>query len=197
MAEDPMLQMATQAQQRARETKREEILSNSPTAQYMQGRQLFQTYIIFKLPTSRLTQRSRVARIEVLTKMLIRRFGDVLEVAITPPPKPEDPDPPSLVDTANKQLTVDTATMSLIRAAEELMVLTRTMKELWLLGGLDTLVADQNNEEKEKRRKMKEDENTVVKGMLEWLEKNGSRFGEGSDESAAVKEEVDVEMVSD
>lgn len=138
-----------------------------------------------------------VARIEVLTKMLIRRFGDILEVAITPPSKPEDPDPPSLVDTANKQLTVDTATMSLIRAAEELMVLTRTMKELWLLGGLDTLVVDQSDEEKEKRRKMREDEDIVVRGMLQWLEKNGSRFGEGFSETEVEKEEEpDVEMAN-
>lgn len=139
---------------------------------------------------------SLTARIEVLTKMLIRRFGDILEVAITPTDNHEGPEPPSLVDTANKQLTVDTATMSLVRAAEELMVLTRTMKELWLLGDLDTLVVDQTEEEKEKRRKTQQDEEMVVKGMLQWLEQNGSRFGNGV-EGAKSKEEHDVEMGND
>lgn len=77
----------------------------------------------------------------------------------------------------NKKLTVDVATAAMIRAAEELMVLTRTMKELWLFGGLDTLATDQSEEEKEKRRKMAEDESAVVAGMQEWLRRNGDKLG--------------------
>lgn len=64
----------------------------------------------------------------------------------------------------------------MIRAIEEFMVLTRTMKELWLFGGLDTLTTDQSEEEKEKARKMKEDEEFVVEGMQEWLQKNGHKL---------------------
>jgi len=76
----------------------------------------------------------------------------------------------------NKKLTVDIATTAMVRAAEELMVLTRTMKELWLFGDLDTLASDQSPEEKEKSRKMRRDESAVVAGLQEWLRKNGDRL---------------------
>ena len=165
-----MLAMARVAQEQAKGAKREEVISNRPTAEYLQ------------------------ARIEVVTKQLIRRYGDILEVAITPAPQEGLPEePPSIVDTANKQLAVDTATMSMIRAAEELMVLTRTMKELWLFGDLDTLVADQSAQEQERSRKTREDEATVVRGWQEWLRQNGSKLAQ-----APVQEQKsDADMEND
>jgi len=108
--------------------------------------------------------------------MLIQRFSDILEVAYTPTQEEGKDNPPTLVDTMNKKLTVDVNVTAMIRAAEELMVLTRTMKELWLFGGLDTLEGDQSTEEKERRRKVQEDERIVVEGLQEWLGRNGERF---------------------
>ena len=84
---------------------------------------------------------------------------------------------PSIVDTANRQLIVDTSTASLIRAAEELMVLTRTMKELWLFGGLDTLQKNESEEDKNKRTQLERDEALVVAGMSEWCRQQGSAIG--------------------
>ena len=125
-----------------------------------------------------------------MTTILIKRFGDILDVAYEPTTALDEPEetPPSLVDTADKQLTVDVAVMQMIRAAEELMVLTRTMKELWLFGGLDTLVADQSPEEKEKTWRMQEDEKAVVKGLQEWLRRNGEKLNKGS----AKEEDTDM-----
>lgn len=38
-----------------------------------------------------------------------------------------------------QQFKLDVESRALIRAAEEIMVLTRSMKDIWLFGGLDTL----------------------------------------------------------
>ena len=38
-----------------------------------------------------------------------------------------------------QQFQLDVESTALVRAAEEIMVLTRTMKEIWLFGGLDTI----------------------------------------------------------
>lgn len=112
--------------------------------------------------------------------MLLRQFEDILFTAYSDEPNPdEEQTPPSLVDTANRQLAIDVATMSMIRAAEELMVMTRTMKELWLFGDLDTLVKDQSPEGLEKREQLERDEEAVVKGMHEWLQKNSDMIYDG------------------
>lgn len=98
---------------------------------------------------------------------------------------------------------VDTATNSMIRAIEEFMVLTRTMKELWLFGGLDTLDVNLSEQEKEKRRKLREDEEFVVAGMQEWLRRNGHALSketsharmEGKDENEDEDEAEDEDEV--
>lgn len=43
------------------------------------------------------------------------------------------------METASKQLEIEIETNEIIRAAEEVMVLTRSLKELWLFGRLDTI----------------------------------------------------------
>lgn len=93
----------------------------------------------------------------------------------------------------NKKLTVDLATTAMVRTAEELMVLTRTMKELWLFGDLDTLATDQSAEEKERTRKMHEDERAVVAGLQEWLRKNGGELSR----PLSLSEREDVAMSND
>jgi hypothetical protein len=52
------------------------------------------------------------------------------------------------------------------------MVLTRTMKELWLFGGLDTIPAEDSvkvRNQAETRRRVEEDESFVVEGLMEYL----------------------------
>lgn len=82
----------------------------------------------------------------------------------------------SHVNTAARQTAVDVATNKIIRAAEEYMFLTRTMKEIWLFGGPDTLHSDQTDEEQEKTRQMQQDEKEVVEGMQKWLATLGERL---------------------
>ena len=60
----------------------------------------------------------------------------------------------------------------MIRAAEEFMVLTRTMKELWLFGGLDTLEVEGDAQKKS----LTKDEDIVVRGMQKWLDNNTHRL---------------------
>jgi len=145
--------------QRQTEPAREQITTSGPSARYLQ------------------------ARIAVLRDTLLSRLEDILALCLTHSSSKKDdsdaadraptPPPPSLVEIVDNQLMVDTATNSMIRAIEEFMVLTRTMKELWLFGGLDTLDVNLSEEEKEKRRKLREDEEFVVGGMQEWLRRNG------------------------
>ncbi|KAK5098187.1 hypothetical protein LTS08_006320 [Lithohypha guttulata] len=171
MAEDPTLAAAKAAQAEAKSTKRENVISTKPNAQYM------------------------LARIDVLTQIFVFRLSNLLESADPAGPEKDTPEqPPSLVDTANHQLLADTVTMALIRAAEELMVLTRTMKELWLLGNLDTLVSDQTNKEREKTENLKKDEDAVVRGLHEWFKQNGDKLSRPLDEQ---KGEEDTKMVND
>jgi len=63
-----------------------------------------------------------------------------------------------------------------IRAAEEIMMLTRTMKEIWLFGGLDTLAMDHegkdlNGQNETAQKKMEEDVRVVQEGFKRFLEK--------------------------
>lgn len=72
------------------------------------------------------------------------------------------------------------------------MVLTRTMKELWLFGGADTLRDGQSAEEKERRERMEEEEREVVEGMQRWLVGFGRRMNNKMNgNSAEVEDEVE------
>lgn len=57
------------------------------------------------------------------------------------------------------------------------MVLTRTMKELWLFGDLDTL----DTQSEAEKQTMAFDEAAVVKGMQQWLDKNAHRLTDKTD----------------
>lgn len=87
----------------------------------------------------------------------------------------------SHVNTASRQTAVDVATNKIIRAAEEYMFLTRTMKELWLFGGPDTLQSDQTDEEKDRTNQIQQDEREVVQGMQKWLVSLGERLNKTPD----------------
>lgn len=76
------------------------------------------------------------------------------------------------------------------------MVLTRTMKELWLFGGLDTLQKDESPEEKENRRRIEEDEQIVVRGIREWSRRDVGKIILGDEKEDKEKEQEDVNMDS-
>lgn len=131
------------------------------------------------------------ARVQFLTTTLIKQWGELLDVAMTPEAaEGAENHPPSTFDITNQQLTVDNATQAIIRAAEELMVLTRTMKELWLFDDLDTLEKDESPEEKEKTLKLRDDEAIVVQGFQEWLKKNSHKLSSsGNEQDTATSED--------
>lgn len=126
------------------------------------------------------------SRASALTRIMLTAFEDILSVGHDGEDDAENFER-SHVNTAARQTAVDVATNKIIRAAEEYMFLTRTMKELWLFGGPDTLHSDQNDEEKERTKQIQQDEREVVEGMQKWLATLGERL---SKTSAVEKQEA-------
>ncbi|OAP62005.1 hypothetical protein AYL99_04208 [Fonsecaea erecta] len=133
------------------------------------------------VPTAKFLQ----ARITALSTTLIKRLENILAVALDDTAAQtaaasartgNAPVPPSLTDTAVQQFQLDVESTAIVRAAEEIMMLTRTMKEIWLFGGLDTLKSDHrsrdpNGMDEAARRKMEEDVKLVEEGFKKFLEK--------------------------
>lgn len=120
------------------------------------------------------------SRASALTRIMLTAFEDILSVGHDDEDDTENFER-SNVNTAARQTAVDVATNKIVRAAEEYMVLTRTMKELWLFGGLGTLQSDQTDEDKEKTRQMQQDEKDVVEGMRKWLSTLGGNLNKPLD----------------
>jgi hypothetical protein len=93
------------------------------------------------------------ARITHLSNTLIKRIGNIFEEALAHDPASAEPTSQdgaaSHTSTALQQFQLDVESTALVRAAEEIMVLTRSMKDVWLFGGLDTLDADATGERAE------------------------------------------------
>ncbi|EXJ93067.1 hypothetical protein A1O3_01623 [Capronia epimyces CBS 606.96] len=130
------------------------------------------------VPTAKFLQ----ARITALSTTLIKRLENIFAVALdetaaetTTSASTRDQPPPSLIDTAVQQFQLDVESAAVIRAAEEILVLTRTMKEIWLFGGLDTLERDheddKNPRDEAARQKLEEDVRVVEEGFKKFLEK--------------------------
>jgi len=136
-------------------------------------------------PTARFLQ----ARITYLSNTLIKRIGNIVEQALTKDPDSIEPTAEngatSHTTTAVQQFQLDVESTALVRAAEEIMILTRSMKDVWLFGGLDTLNSDHNGEHAEGAQP--ED----VKAVAEYIQK---RLGTGEVEkdSQPVKAEEDA-----
>jgi len=126
------------------------------------------------VPTAKFLQ----ARITALSTTLIKRLENIFAVAL------DDTNiqtatgtvsaPPSLTETSVQQLQLDVESTALIRAAEELMMLTRTMKEIWLFGGLNTLAKDHEGgtatgDDDRARMKMEDDVRVVEAGFKKFL----------------------------
>lgn len=118
------------------------------------------------------------ARITYLSNTLIKRIGNIFEEALTHDPASTEPTSQdgttSLTSTALQQFQLDVESTALVRAAEEIMVLTRSMKDVWLFGGLDTLAADRKGEHTEGAQP--ED----VRVVAEYIQK---RLGSGTAEA--------------
>ncbi|KAL2414907.1 hypothetical protein ABEF95_002730 [Exophiala dermatitidis] len=129
------------------------------------------------VPTAKFLQ----ARITALSTTLIKRLENIFAVALdgtgagTTPSASTGVPSPSLTDTAVQEFQLDIESAAVIRAAEEIMVLTRTMKEIWLFGGLDTLEKDHENDNNPQseatKQKMEEDIRVVEEGFKKFLEK--------------------------
>jgi hypothetical protein len=91
------------------------------------------------------------ARITYLSNTLIKRIGNIFEEALkNDPASAESTTQDGVIThttTAMQQFQLDVESTALVRAAEEIMVLTRSMKDFWLFGSLDTLTSDHNGEQ--------------------------------------------------
>jgi hypothetical protein len=122
----------------------------------------------------------RAARITALSTTLIKRLENIFAVALddttTQTLSGTAPPPPSLTETSAQQFQLNVESTAVIRAAEEIMMLTRSMKEIWLFGGLDTLDSDRagkdvDGHDEDAQKKMEEDVRIVEQGFRKFLEK--------------------------
>lgn len=115
-------------------------------------------------------------RINILTHQLRSRMMNIVRLM-----KP--PEHPTVTNIATEQLRMDVESTALIRAAEEVMVLTRELKDLWLFGGLDTL----RSEERSKEKEAMEEDARVVYNFMRSMGDGGSGL---RDENLKVEEQV-------
>ncbi|OQE42432.1 hypothetical protein PENCOP_c004G07742 [Penicillium coprophilum] len=107
---------------------------------------------------SRPTAKELFDRLEYDVSQLLQRFENIVAIAA------KKFDGSSYVDAATEAFQIDVESTALIRAAEDLLALSRLMKELWLFGPLDTLGEDERDVQR--REKLEED----VKAIQEALE---------------------------
>lgn len=121
---------------------------------------------------------------------MIKRLENIFAVALGPEGSADPTLPPTLTDTSVQQFQLEVESNAIIHAAEEIMMLTRTMKEIWLFGGLDTLTADrdgdQNIADEEKRKQLNEDVKAVEAGFKRFLERYESTTQAAKQDSESV-----------
>ncbi|KAA8652416.1 RNA polymerase II mediator complex head subunit MED22 [Aspergillus tanneri] len=97
-------------------------------------------------------------RINTNVSQLLQRFENIMATATV--------DSTSHTATAVETYQLDVESTALVRAAEDILALTRTMKETWLFGKLDTLGED---ESEVKRREELEKNAAVIEGVIDEL----------------------------
>lgn len=105
-------------------------------------------------------------------------------IRLTKPPKHH-----TITTTATEQLSMDVESTALIRAAEEVMVLTRELKDLWLFGGLDTL----HSQEKSAADTAMEDDARVVYEFMSMMVNDRGESRTEKVASPAVADVMEVE----
>jgi hypothetical protein len=96
-------------------------------------------------------------RINTNISQLLQRFENIMATAAV--------ENPSYAATAIESYQLDVESTALIRAAEDILSLTRTMKESWLFGKLDTLGEDERDIEC--REKLERNALTIKKTIEE------------------------------
>lgn len=110
------------------------------------------------------------ARTTALSTTLIKRFENILATSLDETDINGNPVTPALTDTAMQQMQLEVDATALVKAAEEIMTLTRSMKEIWLFGALNTIKSDDEKAQmEEKERKLAEDARAVREGMDAFL----------------------------
>ncbi|KAJ5787997.1 hypothetical protein N7457_002987 [Penicillium paradoxum] len=121
---------------------------------------------------SRPTAKALLNRLDGNISQLLQRFENIVAIATA--------DNSSHTSTAVESYQIDVESTALIRAAEDLLAMTRLMKELWLFGKLDTIGEDERDVQR--REKLEEDVQVVQKAIDEGL-LMPSLEGQGSSEN--------------
>ncbi|KAJ5143622.1 uncharacterized protein N7515_002409, partial [Penicillium bovifimosum] len=100
-------------------------------------------------------------RINANISQLLQRFENIIATAAA--------ENTSHTSTAVESYQMDVDTSALIHAAEDLHALTRTMKELWLFGKLDTLGEDERDVQR--REQMQENVRVLQEKLAEAMSK--------------------------
>ncbi|KAJ5502928.1 hypothetical protein N7463_005802, partial [Penicillium fimorum] len=106
---------------------------------------------------SRPTAKELLDRVDYDISQLLQRFENIVAIAAN------KFDGTSHVDAAVESFQIDVESTALIRAAEDLLALSRLMKELWLFGKLDTLGEDERDVQR--REKLEEDVKAIQKAL--------------------------------
>ncbi|KAI9702595.1 MAG: hypothetical protein M1836_001075 [Candelina mexicana] len=123
--------------------------------------------VVFSMPTDICT----IERVDVSVAQLAQRFENIIALApvrdlkqllSSPPPSNHfQISAPERNATAVDAYQLEVETAALIRAAEDILTLTRSLKEMWLFGQLDTIGESKFNERTEE----------AARGVLEGLQK--------------------------
>ncbi|EGD87213.1 hypothetical protein H112_05749 [Trichophyton rubrum D6] len=108
------------------------------------------------MATQQPTSRALHARINADITQLLQRFENIMAAATV--------DNPSRTSSAIESYQLDVESTALIRAAEDILSLTRTLKETWLFGKLETLGEDERDIQ---RREQLEKDVEAVRDMIQ------------------------------
>ncbi|KAJ5824592.1 Mediator complex subunit Med22 [Penicillium robsamsonii] len=116
------------------------------------------------IPTmdSRPVAKELLDRVDYDISQLLQRFENIVAIAAN------KFDGTSHVDAAVEAFQIDVESTALIRAAEDLLALSRLMKELWLFGKLDTLGEDERDVQR--REKLEDDVKAIQKVIQKSLD---------------------------
>ncbi|KAJ5986410.1 hypothetical protein N7451_010775 [Penicillium sp. IBT 35674x] len=106
---------------------------------------------------SQLTAKALHSRINTNVSQLLQRFENIMATATV--------QNPSHTATAVETYQLDVESTALIRSAEDILALTRAMKEMWLFGQLDTIGEDERDVER--REKLDKDVLAVEEALKE------------------------------
>ena len=119
------------------------------------------------------------SRISHLSYQLLRRYNALLANASESEDDTGSPTAdgerstkdPSAIETVAKQIDIQVETQAIIKAAEDIMALTRSMKELWLFGGLNTVDSEEQKIQKREQKESRDKEVLEIRqGVDQWLE---------------------------